>query len=211
MQQLLADGSSLEGICRTLRLDRSTVRRFARATSIDELLVKATNRASILDQYTAHLHQRWNDGCRDSTQLHKEIGALGFRGSIQTTRRYLRHFNSSTAAPPAPRVAPRPRRIVRWIMTNPGNLSDEDALALKEIRAGCPELDAATGHVRDFATMMRDLTGSELPAWMERVEHDSLPPAESASCAQVICVAPTAARPIPSSAPRTRSSPAQAA
>ena len=38
VQQLLADGSSLEGICQTLRLDRSTVRRFARATSIDEPL-----------------------------------------------------------------------------------------------------------------------------------------------------------------------------
>jgi hypothetical protein len=44
VQQLLDDGSTLEEICRTLRLDRSTVRRFARATSIDELLVKATNR-----------------------------------------------------------------------------------------------------------------------------------------------------------------------
>ncbi|MGW6356342.1 ISL3 family transposase [Streptomyces sp. NPDC055092] len=175
VQQLLTDGSSLEGICRTLRLDRSTVRRFARATSIDELLVKATNRTSILGPYTAHLHQRWNEGCRDSAQLHQEIQAMGFRGSIQTTRRYLRPFKSSTAAPAAPRVAPRPRRVVRWIMTNPGNLLDEDAFVLKEIRAGCPELDAVTRHVRDFATMMRDLTGSELPAWMERVEHDDLP------------------------------------
>ncbi|MFG2732911.1 ISL3 family transposase [Streptomyces canus] len=175
VQQLLTDGDSLEAICRTLRLDRSTVRRFARATSIDELLVNATNRVSILDPYTAHLHQRWNDGCRDSTQLHEEIQALGFRGSIQTTRRYLRSFKSFTAAPAEPRPAPRPRRVVRWIMTNPGNFPDEDALALKEIRAGCPELDAVTQHVRDFAMMMRDLTGSELPAWMERVEHDDLP------------------------------------
>ncbi|WUO09284.1 transposase [Streptomyces sp. NBC_00289] len=100
---------------------------------------------------------------------------MGFRGSIQTTRRYLRSFKTFTAAPAAPRVAPRPRRIVRWIMTNPGNLPDEDALALKEIRAVCPELDAVTQHVRDFATMLRDLTGNELPAWMERVEHDDLP------------------------------------
>ncbi|WP_369228721.1 ISL3 family transposase (plasmid) [Streptomyces sp. R39] len=175
VQQLLAEGSSLEGICRTLRLDRSTVRRFARAASIDELLVKAVNRTGILDPYAAYLHQRWNDGCRDSAQLHEEIRALGFPGSIQTTRRYLRPFKSTTAAPPTPRVAPRPRRIGRWIMTKPGNLSDEDALALKEIRAGCPELDAVTGHVRDFATMMRDLTGSELPVWMERVERDNLP------------------------------------
>jgi transposase len=175
VQQLLAEGSSLEGICRTLRLDRSTVRRFARATSIDELLVKATNRSSILDLYTSHLHRRWNDGCRDSAQLHEEIRALGFQGSIQTTRRYLRPFKDTTAAPAAPRPAPRPRRIVRWITTNPDNLPDEDALTLKEIRVGCPELDATTRHVRDFAAMMRDRSGNELPAWMERVEHDALP------------------------------------
>ncbi|MEU0212430.1 ISL3 family transposase [Streptomyces canus] len=92
VQQLLTDGDSLEAICRTLRLDRSTVRRFVRATSIDELLVNATNRVSILDPYPAHLHQRWNDGCRDSAQLHEEIRGLGFRGSIQTTRPYLRPF-----------------------------------------------------------------------------------------------------------------------
>ncbi|MBB5110022.1 transposase [Streptomyces spectabilis] len=175
VQQLLADGSTLEGICRTLRLDRSTVRRIARAASIEELLVNATNRSSILDSYTAHLNQRWNEGCRDSAQLHQEIRALGFRGSIQTTRRYLRPFKTSITTSAAPRPAPRPRRIVRWIMTNPGNLPDEDAQELKEIRAGCPELDATTRHVRDFATMLRDLTGDQLPAWMERVEHDDLP------------------------------------
>lgn len=175
VQKLLAEGGSLEGVCRTLRLDRSTVRRFARATSIDELLVTATNRSSILDEYTAHLNQRWNEGCRDSAQLHQEIRAMGFEGSIQTTRRYLRPFKDTTAALAAPRPTPRPRRVVRWIMTNPGNLPDEDALTLKEIRAACPELDATTRHVRDFATMMRDLTGDQLPAWMERVKHDPLP------------------------------------
>ncbi|MFD9631330.1 hypothetical protein [Streptomyces violascens] len=55
----LADASAPEGICRTPPLDHSTVRRFARATSIDELLVEATNRASIVNPYTAYLHQRW--------------------------------------------------------------------------------------------------------------------------------------------------------
>lgn len=91
-----------------------------------------------------------------------------------TVRRYLRKL--TPAAPtPAPRPAPRPRRIVRWIMTNPGHLTDEDSLVLKEIRAVCPELDAVTDHVRDFAEMMRDLRGDRLPEWMERVEQDTLP------------------------------------
>ncbi len=175
VRQLLDDGSTLEDICRTLQLDRSTVRRFARATSIDELLVKATNRSTILDEYKPYLHQRWNEGCHSSAQLYQEIVALGFSGSIQTVRRYLRPFKAATAAPPARRPAPRPRRIVRWIMTDPGNLTADDAAHLKEIRTSCPELDAVTHHVRDFAAMMRDLRGDQLPAWMERVLAGDLP------------------------------------
>ncbi|MGX4688808.1 ISL3 family transposase [Streptomyces sp. JNUCC 63] len=175
VRHLLDDGSTLEEICRKLRLDRSTVRRFARATSVDELLVKATNRSTILDEYTPYLHQRWNEGCHNSAQLHQEIVALGFAGSIQTVRRYLRPFKAATAAPPVHRPAPRPRRIVRWIMTDLGNLTADDAADLKEIRTSCPELDAVTHHVRDFAAMMRDLRGDQLPAWMERVLADDLP------------------------------------
>ncbi|MFJ9483976.1 ISL3 family transposase [Streptomyces mirabilis] len=174
VQGLLSEGASLEGICRRLQLDRSTVRRFARATCIEELLVKAVNRTTILDAYRSHLHQRWNEGCHDTAVLHREITTLGFTGDIQSVRRYVRNLTPSAPAP-APRLAPRPRRIVRWIMTNPGNLTAEDAVALKEIRAVCPELDAVSDHVRDFAEMMRDLRGDQLPQWMERVEKDPLP------------------------------------
>ncbi|MEV0416005.1 hypothetical protein AB0I68_35925 [Streptomyces sp. NPDC050448] len=60
-------------------------------------------------------------------------------------------------------------------MTDPGNLTVDDADDLKEIRTGRPELDAVTHHVRDFAAMMRDLRGDQLPAWMDRVLADHLP------------------------------------
>ncbi|MFM9700910.1 hypothetical protein [Streptomyces europaeiscabiei] len=57
-------------------------------------------------------------------------------------------------------------------MTDPGKLTVHDAADLKEIRTSCPELDAVTHHVRDFAAVMRDLRGDQLPAWMERVLAD---------------------------------------
>ncbi|MFH8383496.1 hypothetical protein ACH4E7_21525 [Kitasatospora sp. NPDC018058] len=38
-------------------------------------------------------------------------------------------------------------------MTDPARLRADDAQELKEIRASCPHLDAAAGHVRDFAAM----------------------------------------------------------
>ncbi|WP_241003047.1 ISL3 family transposase [Streptomyces sp. CB01881] len=174
VQERLAEGKSLTAISQELRLDHSTVRRFARATGIDELLVNAANRQSILDEYKPHLHQRWNEGCHDIPRLHRELQELGFRGGIQTVRRYLRHAKRHTP-PVTLRPAPRPRRVVRWIMTDPARLRADDAQELKEIRAACPHLDAAARHVRDFAGMLQDRRGDLLPDWMNRVIADDLP------------------------------------
>lgn len=183
VQRLLAEAKSLAAIRRELSLDHGTVRRFARAGSLDELLVKAVNRTSILDPYKSYLHQRWREGCHNVPALHREVREMGFTGDIQSVRRYFRPFkkphSSLPKSPPTPpppvRPVPTPRRVARWIMTAPDRLSQADAVELKEIRAGCPELDAATRHVRDFATMMRDQQSSLLPGWMERVLADDLP------------------------------------
>jgi hypothetical protein len=45
-------------------------------------------------------------------------------------------------APAAPAKA-TPRRVTRWIMTNPANLADGDQVRLKQILARCPELEPA--------------------------------------------------------------------
>jgi hypothetical protein len=82
VQERLAEGKTLAAIRRELRLDHSTVRRFARARSLDELLVKATNRATLLDAYKPYLHQRWTDGCHSIPQLHRELRERGFTGNI---------------------------------------------------------------------------------------------------------------------------------
>ncbi|MCX4632585.1 transposase [Streptomyces sp. NBC_01443] len=174
VQERLAEGKSLRAIGRELRLDHSTVRRFARADSIDELLAKAVNRQSILDAYKPYLHQRWNEVCHDIPQLHRELRNRGFPGGIQTVRRYLRPSREH-GLPMAPRPVPRPRRVVRWIMTDPNRLPAGDARELKEVRAACPHLDAAARHVRDFAIMLHDRRGDLLPDRMDRVLADDLP------------------------------------
>ena len=87
---LHADGASIAAIARTLGVDRHTVRRFVRASSLEELQAKTLQRASLLDGYTDYLHQRWTQGCTDAAALTKEITALGYRGS------------DSCCAPPTP-------------------------------------------------------------------------------------------------------------
>jgi transposase len=99
----------------------------------------------------------------------------GWTGSVQTLRRYVRAFRATTVKAPMAPAPPKPRRVVRWIMSNPDNLGDEDKAQLKQILARCPELDAVAQHVRDFAATMRDLSGDRLDDWIRRVQNDDLP------------------------------------
>ncbi|MCX5394925.1 hypothetical protein [Streptomyces sp. NBC_00094] len=108
VQQRLTEGKTLAAIRRELRLDHSTVRRFTRARSLDELLVKATNRATILDEYKTYPHQRWNAGCHDTPQLHRELRERGFTGDVQRVRRYFRPFKKPHSTRPKHPPAPLP-------------------------------------------------------------------------------------------------------
>ena len=98
VQEHHARGESLSAIARTLDLDVATVRRFAHATGLDELLIKTLQRASLVDEFKPYLHQRWSEGCADTACLAAEITAQGYRGSEQAVRRYC--ARSDPVGPP---------------------------------------------------------------------------------------------------------------
>jgi transposase len=175
VQDLLRQGISRTGIARQLQLDAHTVRRFANATCVDELLVNTGRRDSIIDAYRPYLHRRWNEGCTDAAVLHNEIRQQGFTGSDQTVRRYLRPFRTTIAAPPARPATPKTRHVARWIMTDPANLAADDQTRLAAISQRSPAIQALIDHVRDFAAMMRKLTGArDLPQWIVRAGSSGL-------------------------------------
>ncbi len=182
VQQLVAEGYSLNQVSQQLRLDRGTVRRFASATSVEQLLVKATNRPGKLDGYADHLHARFQAGVTDAVALHGELRQLGFTGSVQTVRRFLHPLRETTPhpprtsspAPPRPEV-PKPRHLTRWIMTDPGHLSEEETQQLAHALTACPELRTTAGHVREFADLMNKHRGDRLTDWIAHVQADPLP------------------------------------
>lgn len=179
VQQLVIEGHSLNQICQQLQLDRGTVRRFACATNVQELLVKATNRAGKLDGYLDHLQARFHEGITDAVALHAELRQRGFTGSVQTVRRYLHPLRGTVPRPsgpatPCPEV-PKPRHLTRWIMTDPQRLKPEQADQLAHAVASCPELQATANHVREFADLMNKHRGDRLADWMQRVQADPLP------------------------------------
>jgi hypothetical protein len=81
-------GSRSSAICRILSLDRKTFQRFARASTVDDMLGKVIARTSGLDSFKSYLHQRWNGGVTEAAQLAKGDHHPGYPGSEQTVRRY---------------------------------------------------------------------------------------------------------------------------
>ncbi len=175
VQQLYCRGLSLSAIARTLELDVATVRRFAHASGLDELLIKTLQRASLLDEFKPYLHQRWDEGCTDAARLSAEITAHGYRGSEQTVRRYLRQFRTGLSTPTPRSAAPTVRQVTGWIMRRPESLTEEQQLRFKQIRDRSPHLDAAAAHVAAFADMITGLHGNRLDTWITAVEADHLP------------------------------------
>jgi transposase len=101
VQALLGQGKGIKPIMRELGLAKETVRRFARAASVEDLLAKARDgRPSVLDEFKPYLHERWNAGCTTVWTLFTEIRS-------QLRRKLQHHPRLSAAVPGAGR---RPTR-----------------------------------------------------------------------------------------------------
>ena len=176
VQALKAEGRNVAAVIKELRLAPGTVRRYYRAASVDEVVAGTlTGWPSRLDNYKPFLHQRWNSGCTNIGQLHREVTALGYRGSYGTVYAYLRPFKG-LAAPPAVPAPPKVRQITRWLLSRPSSLDADDQARLAAVKASCPHLDALAGHIRTFAEMMTRRQGLlALDDWLTAVEADDQP------------------------------------
>ena len=176
VQALRAQGKGIKPIMRETGLAKETVRRFYRAATAGELLAKVRDgRPSLLDDYKPYLHQRWNEGCANVRQLHAELEQRGYKGSYGTIRDYVLPFREGGAAPPAVPGPPKARDLASWILTDPGNLGDDEKEKLAQARERCPHLDALAGHVSEFAKILTGLHGDRLDDWITAVEADDQP------------------------------------
>ena len=148
VQNLREQGKGIKAIMRELGLAKQTVRRFARAATVEELLATARDgRASVLDEFKPYLHHRFNLGHTNGSLLFAEIREQGYRGSLGTVLGYLRPFRAEAAAPPAVPRPPTVRDVVAVMLRHPDTLDADDQLALKQVRARCPHLDDVADHV----------------------------------------------------------------
>ncbi|MFG6194156.1 ISL3 family transposase [Nonomuraea sp. JJY05] len=177
IHHLLAQGRDLRAIAAELGLARNTVRRFARAATPEELLVKdgTGRRPRGLDAFEPYLRQRWNDGCANAEQLYQELRERGYRGAPTTVRQYLQPWRSDTTRKPPLPAPPTVRQATGWLLRNPATLTADEQRHLDALTTACPPLARLYDHVRAFADMMVNRHGHHLERWMAAADADDLP------------------------------------
>lgn len=176
VHELIEQGFSIMAIVRELGLARGTVRRFARASSVEDVLaITRDGRPSVLDPFRQYLHDRWNDGTRSAAQLFIEIRAQGYPGCYTTVRSYLHPFRTLDTAPPVTPRPPKVRELTAWMLRHPDSRDSEQQIRLKQALTSCTHLAATARHVTAFAEMMTTRHGQHLDTWIEQVRADDLP------------------------------------
>ncbi|MCW8381569.1 ISL3 family transposase [Streptomyces justiciae] len=176
VHEMYDKGVAIDVISKTLRMDRKTIRKYAHATTVEELLAPPRQSRKMLQPWAEYLNMRWHEGCTDSGRLFREIQQRGYRGTSRSVRRWLEPLRSVEAPAPKRSEAPTVRQVTGWLTRHPDNLSSGQQLRLKHITARCPELADLRRHIASFATMMKSLDGHHLPRWIKAAEGSDLPP-----------------------------------
>ncbi|MEV1004720.1 transposase [Nonomuraea sp. NPDC050202] len=162
-------------IARRLNLALNTVKKYARAPRVEQLIGTPKRGATLVDPFRDHLRSRWaaEPGVTAQTLL-QEIKSMGYQGGSTLLYRYLGQGRAEDAQPP-----PSPRRVAIWIMTDPAHLSPGHTARLHKVLDCCLELKQATEHVRTFASLLTQRQGHRLDEWIAEVRATDLQPLRS--------------------------------
>ena len=171
VHDLLSRGVGLLECARQLGWALNTVKRYAQATTAEQLQRPPRYRETLVDAYRDHLrHRRADDPQVPVTRLLTEIRELGYTGSANLLVRYLNQGRTESE-----RIPPSPRRLVAWLMTKPEDLPAHHRSHLQDLLAACPHLALLAQRVTEFAGLLTERRGQDLEPWMTAVDADELP------------------------------------
>lgn len=186
VQTLIQQGVPLLQVATRLGLARATVRRFAQAAVFPERATLAPQPRR-LDPYLSYLQQRVAEGCRNASQLWRELQAQGYVGTQRQIARWM-HYQRKEPATTTPRkyrlsttsnasttvsevrksrttVVPAPRRLVWVIVRQPSQLTTADRALLAHIQQH-PEVARAWELAQEFQDLVRHRKPDGLDSWL---------------------------------------------
>ena len=126
------------------------------------------------DPHLKEVAERWNAGCHNIAQLHRELVAAGhtitYRNVYRQLIRYLPEGRKkSSSDSQLPRATVLARDAVFLLLRCPEELETEDRETLALLRSLHVEVEQTYELVQQFTQMLRTRTGEQLDTWLEKV------------------------------------------
>ena len=170
-------------IARRTGLDRGTVRRYLKAGAFPERTPgwSGGRKSSLGNQQLSHLKRRWEEGCRNASQLFQEVQSQGFRGSYYVVRRALAKWrepgssaNSSAKKMPAFKV-PSASNVAWLLFKSEKDLEGTEQSFVKELKNQCPSIKHGADLGQEFIAMVRERLIDNWPLWFKRATAPDVP------------------------------------
>ena len=161
-----AAGLTISRIAAELGAERKTIRRWLQLGQAP--LWKHPARWSILRPFIEYLERRWGEGCRNGSQLWREVRELGFHGRPSTVRHWAgkrrRASMSDSVVADQPPVWPVPKgfRLARLLTSDISRLSLEEGLFIARLIGDEPELGIALDWAKRLNALLRRKTVEKL-------------------------------------------------
>lgn len=185
-QDLQRQGWTVRAIARHLGRSPKTVRKYI-DTELPLPLQRRSRRQRKLDTYIPYLLERWNAGCHNAAQLHREIEAQGFRGQVSIVKNFACELRKANGIPPRQRGAagqhidrnpcerpPTLRRLAHLVTDRPEQLADADCRYVEQLSKVHFDLELTVELAQTFADMARQRQVERLDGWLEQARPSPL-------------------------------------
>lgn len=163
-------------IARMTGVSRNTVYRYVQGGPPQRPRRASRSRRRALEPWEPYLLQRWEDGCRTTTVLWREIRDKGFAHSITCVQRFCALLRLEGPPPRKLRRArspytsvrgPSARQVAALFLQRAERRSPEQVSYLQHVRQADASIAAADALTQDFLLMVRERQGERLDAWIE--------------------------------------------
>ncbi len=175
VHELHRQGLTVEAIARQVGVGGRTVQRYLAAQTFPERS-RRRRRARPVDAFSAYVKQRWDAGCHNAAQLFRELKAQGFSGGYTSVWEAVHGLRvpasggRGRASPPVPSTY----SVACWLQghwsAKPAGQEYQRAFVARLCQLA-PELQEAQTLVQQFIQIVRGRHCSELPVWLEQVQH----------------------------------------
>jgi transposase len=179
---LREQGLTISQISRVLDMNRKTARLYYHADVFPERKKNKCIKTSI-DPYVDYLQQRFDEGCRNVTQLLREIRTCGYTGSYNPVKRWM-WLRREAPAPTTPKHLlegvrqqidaavrqitdlPSSRKLSWLLVCEPKNLTDADQASL-DVIVHHDVVRRVYDLAQRFGRMIRAHEHEQLETWLE--------------------------------------------